>query len=158
MINYENFFLIETIISFDKLANLLIKRLANEYDLDLNQKDPFDRLLVRENDLWKGNLKDNWTYWFHGDACEFENTLTKQFVYVKINRKGNYGTIDNHYLYKFILTTYSFDSVRSKIKSEEHFMEMMNELEKERIIVNIENDEYLKTRVLNFDLLKNLLE
>lgn len=154
IINTTKKLLIEAIISFEIMANELIIKLANEFELDLTQQNPFSKLIIRENNLWKGNLKDNWAYWFHGDACEFENTSSKQFVYVKVNRNGNYATIDIYYLYKFILTTDSLSFLASKIKSEKKFWEMFKQLEDEKIIINIEENEYFKSRILNHNLLK----
>jgi hypothetical protein len=141
--------LIEAIKEFDRTANQLIVILAFKFDLDINQNRSFDKLLSRQNNLWKGNLEDSWTYWFHGDACEFTNELTKQLVYVKINRDGNYGAIDNFYLYQFIISTSSLFYVIADIQNEKHFYEILNELEDEQIIKNIENDGFVSTRILN---------
>jgi len=86
--------LIEVIKAFENKANEMIKVLALEFNLDLNSDRIFDKFVSRQNNLWKGNLKENWTYWFHGDACDFENTETNQYLHVKINRNGNFGAID----------------------------------------------------------------
>jgi hypothetical protein len=144
-----NKIVIESIIEFEKKSNELIKKLENEFELNLKEANPFDKLITRKNNLWKGKLKDNWTYWFHGDACEFENSLTKQFAYVKINRNGNYGVIDNFYLYKFIQTTKSLENVITKINTEKYFNEIISELEKEKIIINTDNNSFIETRILN---------
>lgn len=153
--DFLNKIVIESIIEFEKKSNELIKKLGNEFELNLKEANPFDKLITRKNNLWKGKLKDNWTYWFHGDACEFENSLTKQFVYVKINRNGNYGVIDNFYLYKFIQTTESLGNVISKINTEKHFNEIISELEKDKIIINTDKSGFFKTRILNSKIRNN---
>ena len=119
----------------------------------ITEQNPFNKFISIKNNLQKGNISENWSYWFHGDACEFENSETKQFVYVKINRNGNYGVIDNYNLYKFILTTKSLEYVTHNVESETKFNEIIMELEKENIIINIDENEFIKTRVLNYNLI-----
>jgi hypothetical protein len=148
MRTFEELLLIETIVSFEKKANEMINSLAEEFQLDLNQRNPLTKLLSRENNLWKGNLKNNWSYWFHGDACDFENSQTKQFLHVKINRNSNYGVIDNFYLFKFMQTTDSLKHASEILKSEDMFNEILSNLEKNEIIVNIE-ELPLRTRIKN---------
>ncbi|MGO4773913.1 hypothetical protein ACEN2I_19925 [Flavobacterium sp. W22_SRS_FK3] len=141
----------EAILDFDKTAKKLIEKLLTEFGVDKKEKNPFNKFISIKNNLRKGNLSENWTYWFHGDACEFENSETKQLVYVKINRNGNYGVIDNYYLYKFILTTKSLKKVSNIISNEKRFNELILELEKAKIIIDIGENEFIKTRVLNFN-------
>jgi hypothetical protein len=149
----EKVIVIEAIKEFDKTANKLIKKLLTEFGIDIKKQNPFDKFISVKNNLQKGNLSENWTYWFHGDACEFENSETKQLVYVKINRNGNYGVIDNYYLYKFILTTKPFQSFAENINSEMKFNELIIELERLKIIIDIGENEFIKTRVLNFNMI-----
>jgi hypothetical protein len=150
----EEKLLIETIILFEKKANEMINLLAEKFQLNLSQQNPFSKLLSRQNNLWKGNLDKKWTYWFHGDACDFENLQTKQYLHVKINRASNYGTIDNFYLFKFMQTTDSLKHVSEILNSENIFNEILSNLERNKIIINIE-ELPLKTRILNKDTLHN---
>ncbi|MES2864046.1 MAG: hypothetical protein V4666_08005 [Bacteroidota bacterium] len=129
---------IEVIQAFENKANEMIKALSVEFNLDLNSENIFDKFITRENNLWKGNLKENWTYLFHGDACDFENTVTNQFLHVKINRNGNYGAIDYFYLYQFLQTTASLKPIYEVIHSKEYFYELLEELIKTEILINTE--------------------
>ncbi|AWG22793.1 hypothetical protein FFWV33_15280 [Flavobacterium faecale] len=139
--------LIEVIQTFEKKANEMIKVLALEFNLDLNSERIFDKLISKQNNLRRGNLKDNWTYWFHGDACDFENKETNQYLHIKINRNGNYGAIDNFYLYKFLQTSESLKSIYEVINSEKYMNELLEKLFKTGILINI--DEFpLKTIIL----------
>jgi hypothetical protein len=90
--------LIEAILLFEQTANDLIKQLGQEYNLNLEEENPFGKLITRQNNLWKGIIKGEWSYQIHGDACRFINDKTNQSLDVKINRKGNYGAIDNYAL------------------------------------------------------------
>ncbi len=154
MIDTKKRLIIEAIKLFEKTACELISNLAQEHDLDLTRNNPFSKLLSRQNNLWKGALKNNWSYWFHGDACQFENSVTHQLVDVKINRNGNYGVISNFYLFRFIETTESLKETREMIGSFEAFNALVADLEKNKVIIDI--GELLQTRVLNYTLLKNI--
>ncbi|HAN79781.1 MAG TPA: hypothetical protein DCQ31_19485 [Bacteroidales bacterium] len=142
---------IDALKLFDKKANELITLLAEEFALDLNQQNPFIKLLWRQNKLWCGNLKNDWSYSFHGDSCEFINKVTNQFLDIKINRNGNYGVIDNFYLYRFIETTESLNHVFKKIESKDDFYKILDELETEHVIIDL--DEFKRSRVLNIKMI-----
>jgi len=144
----EEELLIETIISFEKKANEMINLLAEKFQLDLTQHNPFSKLLSRQNNLWKGNLNKKWTYWFHGDACDFENLQTKQYLHVKIICGSNYGAIDNFYLFKFMQTSDSLKDASKILNTENIFNEILFTLEKKEIVVNI-GEWPLQTRILN---------
>jgi hypothetical protein len=153
MIDSRKQLVIDAIQLFDQKANELISLLADEFDLDLIQANPFSKLLSRQNDLWKGNLKNNWSYKFHGDSCEFVNTVTHQFLDVKINRKGNFGVIDNFYLFRFIETTESLKNVLESFRSKENLYNILDELERDKIIIDI--DEFpFRSRFLNYEMIK----
>lgn len=130
--------LIEVIQAFEKKANEMITILVHEFNLDLKSDQSFQKLISRQNNLWMGNLKNNWTYCFHGDACDFENIKTNQYLHVKINRKGNFGAIDHFYLYKFLQTSESLKSIHAVINSENYYNELFEELIKTGILINID--------------------
>lgn len=125
----------------------MIQNLEKEYDLDLSENNPFSKLLSRENNLWKGNLKNNWNYHFHGDACDFENSKNKQFIHVKINRQGKFHVIDYFYLFKFMQTTDSLKYALEIFKTESVFFNTMKILEEKEIVINIDQPPLI-TRVL----------
>jgi len=147
--------LIEAILLFEKIAYDLINKLGQEYDLNLKDENPFGKLITRQNNLWKGSIKDGWSYQFHGDACEFINDKTNQTLDVKINRKGNYGAIDNHSLKRFIETTLDLTHIDREIKTSKDMWMATNQLEKEGIIIEI-GTPYFPTRVLDKGRIKTL--
>lgn len=150
MIEESEKLLIDAIIAFEKKAYELIELLANEFDLNLNEKHPFDKIKSRQTELWKGILKGKWYYQLHGDACKFENIESGQLLDIKINRRGNYGTISNYYLLKFIETTSDLKYVHNKINDSESMYNTMTQLEEKELIINIgESPLSLDTRILN---------
>lgn len=153
MINKKEKILLDSIIGFEQKANQLIELLAHEYGLNLKQEHPFGKLITRNNRLWKGCLNGKWNYQFHGDACKFENSKTGQILDVKINRNGNYGTIDNFYLLKFIETTEIFSYVFKELNTYESISEVMTELENKELIIDIDEPPF-STRIINKEKLK----
>ena|SRR6218665_3362512 len=142
--------LIKAIISFNKKANELIKILADRYDLDLTSENPFGKLLSRRNNLWKGELPDNWTYQFHGSSCKFENIVTKQHLDISIIHGTNYKAINNFFLQKYIETTEELKYIPDIINSPEIFHKALAQLEKDNVIINI--GEYpFNFRTLNYE-------
>lgn len=143
---------LETIILFEKSAKELIINLAEKFTLDLNSDTPFSKLIIRTNDLWRGNLNEEWTYWFHGGHCDFENIISKQYVHVNITR-GLYGVIDYYYLYKFTQTTESLKHILEIVHSEKIFYAIIDELLEDRILINLEKFPF-KMLILNSEKLK----
>lgn len=140
--------LIEAILFFEKIAYDLINMLAQEYDLNLKDENPFGLLISRRNNLWRGSIKDGWNYQFHGDACKFVNDNTGQTLDVKINRKGNYGVIAHYSLKRFIETTSNLSHVDRVFKTLADIFTTMDQLEIEGVIIDI-GGPYFPTRVLD---------
>jgi len=155
LLNSTEKLLLEVIIAFDKKANELVNLMASEYDLDLSLDHPFEKLQSRHKELWKGSIADIWNYQFHGDACKFENKNTKQLLNIKINRRGNYGTISNFYLLKFMETTQSLDYAYKKINNSKIMYETLNALTDKNYIIDANIFE-TETRVLNKDKTQNV--
>lgn len=130
---------IEAIISHYKKATELINQLADKYNVDLSTDPYFGKL--RKQDiagLCRGEIDDNWNYWFHGSGCEFQNTTTGQFLYVRING-GHYGIIDNYYLYQFIVTSDSLAHIALAFTTYTDFNLVLDELENDKLLVDIDD-------------------
>jgi len=148
-VNEQNL-LIEVIKAFESKAQDLINVLANKFDIDTdrNSNRLFSKLMTRKDNLWRGDIDENWNYWFHGDACDFKNKITGQFLHVKINRNGNFGAIDNYYLYEFLKTTESLKYIYEIINSEKRLYQLLAELLEINVLINV--DEFpFKTIILN---------
>ena len=150
----EELLLIKALVSFHFKVNELINLLANQYNLDLTGKDPFNQLLSSKNNLWKGHLPDNWTYQFHGGSCRFENTETGQFLDTRINCGANYGTIDEYFLEKYIETSQDLKYIIKMIQTKEKLHNTLLSLEKKSIIVQI-GEEPFSFKMLDFKAIPN---
>ncbi len=135
--NKKDQLLLEAITLFDQKAKELIQVLAKENNLDLTKKDPFSELISRKNNRWKGELSNNWIYQFHGDACKFENRISKQLVDVKINLSGNYGAISDFYLFQFIQTTDSLTYLKKTFQSIQEISTILIQLYENDLLINV---------------------
>ena len=128
---------IEAIVSFNNKANEMTSILAKKYDINLDEDPQFSKLrFPRIAGLWKGEVDENWNYWFHGSCCEFQNTATGQFIYIRIN-EGHYGVIDNYYVYKYIITSESLTHIAISFPNYDDFNLILNELENDGLLVDI---------------------
>jgi hypothetical protein len=144
---------IEAIVSFNNKANEMTRLLAKKYGINLNEDPQFSKLrFPRIAGRWKGDIDENWNYWFHGSGCDFQNTATGQFIYIRIN-EGNYGVIDNYYVYKYIITSKSLEHITGAIPTYEDFNLILNELENDGLLVDIGDlDPRYKSLVLSYTL------
>ncbi|MNV42985.1 hypothetical protein D3C71_1346880 [compost metagenome] len=130
----SHIYVIESIIAFERKADELIRLLAKVYELDLSSDSPFGKLLIRKNNLWKGDLPDDWIYHFHGSSCNFLNSRTNQTLDVKITPVGFYGAIDYFYLYQFVRTTPELAYVAEVCAEEKIFYRNIDELIQKQIV------------------------
>ena len=139
-------FLIYAITEFEEKAFEVINSMCSFYDLDINDNHPFYKLQSRQTDLWKG-VFNHWQYKFHGDACEFINTESKQFLDIKINRQGDFGAINLFFLFKFIESTDNLNEQNLFSNTQEQ-IEIFEILKQEGIVINV-GDSLMPTWILN---------
>ena len=129
--------ILEVIIKFDSQANALINILGSKFDLDLSKEHPFDKLITRQNNLWKGSLSDNWIYQFHGSHCRFENKMNHQILDVTINNGMDYGIFDASTLLWFTETSKDLNAIYEEIKENGVLTKNLNSLELKKHIIDI---------------------
>lgn len=93
--------------SFRDTANKLMLSLSTTYNFDLETFDDFIYTL-RKSHKNKGVLDENWTYFFHGSECRFENIQTGQIVEIIYVNKPEFGYLDGYFFYNYMLTTQQF--------------------------------------------------
>lgn len=126
---------IEVITSHYKLANELLTNLAKKYQIDKEDTCFWELRSASKMNSPKGNVDDNWSYWFHGSGCEFSNNVTGQFLYVKTTL--HYGVIDFYYLYKYMETSPQHSHACNRFASLEFFTETLLEMEKDKLLIDI---------------------
>jgi hypothetical protein len=153
LLNLEENLLLKVIILFDERSNKLVNIMAKKFNLKLNEKHPFSKLLSRQNDLWKGKLNEKWDYWFHGDSYEYKKRITLQILEIRINRQ-NHRTFDAWALFHFIETSQSLNFVFKQFNTDKKKLKTLNNLENKKRIIRIGEFPINTTLILN----KNVAE
>lgn len=96
--------------SFREEANRLMQCLATTFNFQVETFDGF-RSTLRKSHKNKGVLNENWTYFFHGAECQFENIVTKQVVEVIYINRPEFGYLDGYFFYNYMLTTKEFNNL-----------------------------------------------
>lgn len=134
VLNNKDQFL-QCFLEFDQLANKLMKLLAAEYSLDLNDFNQLYDLKRNRSEKQRGEVNATWNYRFHGDSCEFKNKNTEQILDVKIGRGLEFGFIDNFFLYRFIETTESLKKQSSLLAGKEsNLQKVINVFKREGLL------------------------
>jgi hypothetical protein len=153
LLNSDEKLLLKAIKLFDEKSNELVNIMAKKFDLKLNEKHPFGKLLSRQNNLWKGTLNEKWDYWFHGDSCEYKERITQQVLEIRINRQ-NHRTFNSWTLFHFIETSQSLNFIFNQFKVNEKVKKILDSLENKNQIIQIGKFPINDTFILN----KNMTE
>mgnify|MGYP003638723335 CR=1 FL=1 len=134
-LNTEETQLLYVIKSFDHLAFKLIGKLAATFDCDLDSDHPFGKLIKRSNNLWKGDLDEEYTYRFHGGHVCFSEKVSGQIIDVYVTEKKEYGTFSYSNLKHYVETSSALSSILNTIDTFEKLEQTILSLEEKGFIV-----------------------
>ena len=102
----------EAAISFRNDAIRLMQLLGKKYDRNVFEVgEIFEiRRESQKNEL-RGNVDEEWNFWFHGSECQFENHKTGQIVETVITNGTEYGALDSFFFQRYLLTTPKFKNL-----------------------------------------------
>lgn len=105
---YNSESILEGAKAFRKDANDIMSGLAKEFKFDINSDDtfPFEMYKHKAND--KGVFNEDWTYYFHGSECRFDNLRSGQIIELISISKPEFGYLDGFYFYNYLSTTDRF--------------------------------------------------
>ncbi|GLB49382.1 DUF6896 domain-containing protein [Neptunitalea lumnitzerae] len=128
---------------FDITAHSLMYLMAKTFDIDLTNKNEIEHLKRHRSVNQRGQLNNEWSYYFHGISCTFTNKKTQQLLDVKIFNGLEFGVLDTYYLMKFIETTKKCKELSLILNSNTYNMQKVIEVLKEQnYIVNISEGEH----------------
>lgn len=100
--------IVECAKSFRKDANNLMNGLVRDFNFSLNATDTLPREIYGHKYNNKGIFREDWTYYFHGAECRFDNLRTGQVVELIYITKPEFGFLDGNFLYNYMTTTSKF--------------------------------------------------
>lgn len=85
----------------------------------------------------KGILNDEWTYFFYGAECRFDNVKTGQAVEFIYNQPPEFGYLDGYFFYNYMLTTERFNELGDWFKSYPNVWEAIDILSEIEILTKV---------------------
>ncbi|UOX33037.1 hypothetical protein LXD69_13440 [Flavobacterium sediminilitoris] len=97
----------EAIIDYRSDGKKLMRKLAEKYGLDIENKKDYEKLISRNNEEIpiNGELSKRWNYAFHGCECGFYNKKHKQQVEVVLSNQPEFGQINSWFLLSYMKST-----------------------------------------------------
>ncbi|MGV7106167.1 DUF6896 domain-containing protein [Flavobacterium sp. U410] len=97
----------EAIIDYRNDGRVLMYKLGEKYQLDIENEQDYEKLISRNNKEIprKGELSKRWNYAFHGCECGFYNKKNKQQVEVVLSNRPKFGHIDSWFLLAYMEST-----------------------------------------------------
>src|SRR5262245_9165507 len=93
--------ILDCAIAFRIDDNYIMKQLAEEYNFSLAAGESFPKEIYLHHYNTKGIFRNEWTYYFHGSHCRFENLETGQVVELLYIEKPEFGFINGFHLYNY---------------------------------------------------------
>jgi hypothetical protein len=103
--------IVECAKSFRNEANELVHSLAKEFNfsLDADTVIPHSIYLHKYNN--KGLFRNEWSYYFHGAECRFENIVNGQVIEIIYITKPEFGYLDSYFFYSYMQSTNKYKNL-----------------------------------------------
>lgn len=140
--------ILEAATAFQNEANTLMSMMAKKFGFDLNTIGSLTREARSKNHFHKGELAEEWTFYFHGSDCCFENTQTGQILEVHYLHPPEFGYLDGYFFYKYLQSTPAFQSLAAKFGSHAELWHAVEWMANEGILTYVQLDTTKKILVL----------
>ena len=100
--------IIECAKAFRYDATYLMTELAKDFDFSLAEGEGFPKQVYQHKYNNKGIFRGEWSYYFHGAECRFDNLTTGQIVELIHVVKPEFGFLDGYFFYNYMVTTARF--------------------------------------------------
>jgi hypothetical protein len=103
--------ILECAKAFRRDANALMEELSKDFNFSLDSTAIFPSEVYCHKYNNKGIFRNEWTYYFHGSECRFDNLKTGQVVEFIIVAKPEFGFLDGYFFYNYMATTHGFKDI-----------------------------------------------
>jgi hypothetical protein len=103
--------ILECAKAFRQDANALMEELSKDFNFSLASTEIFPKEVYYHKYNNKGTFRNEWTYYFHGSECRFDNLKTGQVIEFIIMAKPEFGFLDGYFFYNCMATTDGFKDV-----------------------------------------------
>ena len=118
-------------------ANFMMSQLAAEYNFEIKKGISFPREIYKHYNN-KVIFRNEWSFFFHGGNCRFDNLNTGQILDIKFTNSPEFGHIDPYFFFLYMTTTDKFKGLE-KVVTEDNIMEAVNMLLAEGLLIQKED-------------------
>jgi hypothetical protein len=129
--------ILECAKAFRKDANNLMTQLSKDYNFSLEPEESFAQEVYAHKYNNKGLFRNEWTYYFHGSECRFDNIITGQIVEMIIITKPEFGFLDGYFFYNYMASTEKFKELASWFENHTNVWEAVRILADEKILTRV---------------------
>jgi hypothetical protein len=129
--------ILECVKAFREDANNLMTQLSKDYNFSLEPEESFSREVYAHKYNNKGVFRNEWTYYFHGSECKFDNIITGQIVEIIIIAKPEFGFLDGYFFYNYMATTERFKKLANWFENHTNVWDAIRILADENILTTI---------------------
>jgi hypothetical protein len=129
--------ILECAKAFREDANNLMIELSKDFNFSLGATETFAREVYAHKYNNKGIFRKEWTYYFHGAECRFENINTGQIVEMIIITKPEFGFLDGYFFYNYMASTEKFKELASWFENHTNVWEAVRILADEKILTRV---------------------
>jgi hypothetical protein len=139
--------ILECAKAFREDANNLMTELSKDYKFSLESSELFAPEVYAHKHNNKGIFRNEWTYYFHGAECRFDNINTGQIVEIIIIAKSEFVFLDGYFFYNYMASTERFKKLATWFENNTNVWKAIE------ILV----DEMVLTRVPYVEMNRNIL-
>jgi hypothetical protein len=129
--------ILECAKAFRKNANNLMTQLSKDYNFSLEPEESFAQEVYAHKYNNKGLFRNEWTYYFHGSECRFDNINTGQIVEIIIIAKPEFGFLDGYFFYNYMASTERFKKLATWFENHTNVWDAIRILADEAVLTTI---------------------
>jgi hypothetical protein len=123
--------------AFREDANNLMNELSKDFEFSLDSSELFAPEVYAHKQNNKGIFRYEWTYYFHGAECRFDNINTGQIVEMIITTKPEFGFIDGYFFYNYMASTERFKALASWFENHTNVSNAIEVLANEKVLTRV---------------------
>jgi hypothetical protein len=122
---------------FRRDANCMMAQLASDFNFEIKPSISFPKEVYRHYNN-KGTFRGEWSFYFHGSHCRFENLTTGQVLEILFTHSPEFGYINPFFFLVYVKTTEKHRWLE-EVLNEENVHLSIELLAKEGVLSIIEN-------------------
>ncbi len=137
--------ILECAKAFQHDANFLMRELSKDFNFNIESDELYPKEMYSHKYNCKGIFRNDWTYYFHGAGCRFDNLQSGQVVEIIITERPEFGLFTGYFFYDYMLTTDKFKSLATWFLGYENVYKALDILKEEGVLTKGNYGYFMKT-------------